>query len=72
MKKTLSTLTVAALVLFGTQAVMAQDKTRAEVKKETAEANKAGAIPGTGTGAPSDAAGDDLAQGKGRHVDHYP
>jgi len=57
MKKTLSTLSVAALVLFGTQAVMAQDKTRAEVKKETAEANKAGAIPGTGTGAPSDAAG---------------
>jgi hypothetical protein len=50
MKKTLSTLTVAALVLFGTQAVLAQDKTRAEVKKETAEANKAGKIPGTGVG----------------------
>ncbi len=58
MKKTLSTLTVAALVLFGTQAVMAQDKTRAEVKKETAEANKAGQIPGTGTEQqPKDAAG---------------
>ena len=44
MKKTLSTLTVAAVVLFGSQAVMAQEKTRAEVKKETAEANKAGTI----------------------------
>ena len=44
MKKTLSTVTVAALVLFGTQAVMAQSPTRAEVKKETAEANKAGTI----------------------------
>ena len=29
---------------------LAQSPTRAEVKKETAEANKAGAIPGTGTG----------------------
>jgi len=57
MKKTLSTLTVATLVLFGSQAVMAQDKTRAEVKKETAAANKAGAIPGTGTGESSQAAG---------------
>jgi hypothetical protein len=57
MKKTLTTLTVATLALFGAQAAMAQDKTRAEVKKETAEANKAGAIPGTGVGQPAAAAG---------------
>ena len=65
MKKTLSTLTVAALVLFGTQAVMAQEKTRAEVKKETAEANKAGQIPGTGTGSvPAAAAGQESPKEK--------
>ena len=57
MKKTLTTLTLATLALFGAQAAMAQDKTRAEVKKETAEANKAGAIPGTGTGQTAAAAG---------------
>ena len=52
MKKTLSSLTVAAIALFGAQAVMAQaaSPSRAEVKKETAEANKAGDIPGTGVG----------------------
>ena len=50
MKKTLSSLAVAAAALFAAQAVLAQAPTRAEVKKETAEANKAGAIPGTGTG----------------------
>ena len=50
MKKTLSSLAVAAAALFAAQAVLAQSPTRAEVKKETAEANKAGAIPGTGTG----------------------
>jgi hypothetical protein len=50
MKKTLSLLAVAAAALFAAQAVMAQSPSRAEVKKETAEANKAGAIPGTGTG----------------------
>jgi hypothetical protein len=50
MKKTLSSLAVAAAALFAAQAVMAQSPSRAEVKKETAEANKAGAIPGTGTG----------------------
>ena len=50
MKKTLSSLAVAAAALFAAQAVVAQAPTRAEVKKETAEANKAGAIPGTGTG----------------------
>jgi Domain of unknown function (DUF4148) len=50
MKKTLSSLTVAALALFGAQAVMAQAASapsRAEVKKETAAANKAGTIPAT-------------------------
>jgi Domain of unknown function (DUF4148) len=60
MKKTLSSLTVAALALFGAQAALAQaasSPTRAEVKKEAAAANKAGAIPGTGTGTPADAAG---------------
>lgn len=44
MKKTLSSLTVAALALFGAQAVMAQtaaSPTREEVKKEAAAANKA-------------------------------
>jgi hypothetical protein len=44
MKKTLSSLTVAALALFGAQSVMAQAAsapTRAEVKKEAADANKA-------------------------------
>jgi Domain of unknown function (DUF4148) len=48
MKKTLSSLTVAALALFGAQAAMAQaasSPSRAEVKKETAAANKAGTIP---------------------------
>lgn len=53
MKKTLSSLTLAALALFGAQTVMAQSTaspSRADVKKETAEANKAGQIPGTGTG----------------------
>ena len=50
MKKTLSSLAVAAAALFAAQAVLAQSPSRAEVKKETAEANKAGAIPGTGTG----------------------
>jgi hypothetical protein len=48
MKKTLSSLTVAVLALFGAQAAMAQaasSPSRADVKKETAAANKAGAIP---------------------------
>lgn len=62
MKKTLSSLTVAAVALFGAQAVMAQatsSPSRAEVKKETAEANKAGQIPGTGTSnVPQQAAGE--------------
>ena len=52
MKKTLSSLTLAAVALFSAQAVVAQtaaSPSRAEVKKETAEANKAGQIPGTGT-----------------------
>ena len=50
MKKTLSSLAVAAAALFVAQAVLVQSPTRAEVKKEAAEANKAGQIPGTGTG----------------------
>ncbi len=50
MKKTLSSLAIAAAALFAAQAVLAQSPTRAEVKKEAAEANKAGQIPGTGTG----------------------
>lgn len=50
MKKTLSSLAVAAAALFAAQAVLAQSPSRAEVKKETAEANKAGTIPGSGTG----------------------
>ena len=61
MKKTLSSLTVAAIALFGAQAAMAQaasSPSRAEVKKETAAANKAGQIPGTGTSnVPAAAAG---------------
>jgi hypothetical protein len=44
MKKTLTSLTVALLALFGAQAAMAQAAApaRAEVKKEAADANKAG------------------------------
>ena len=38
MKKTLSSLAVAAAALFAAQAVVAQAPTRAEVKKETADA----------------------------------
>ncbi|HMO47407.1 MAG TPA: DUF4148 domain-containing protein [Rubrivivax sp.] len=60
MKKTLSSLTVAAVALFGAQAALAQaaSPSRAEVKKETAEANKAGQIPGTSVGGtPQQAAG---------------
>ena len=52
MKKTLSSLTVAVIAAFAAQGAMAQAAsapTRAEVKKETAAANKAGQIPGTGT-----------------------
>jgi hypothetical protein len=50
MKKTFSSLAIAAAALFAAQAVLAQTPSRAEVKKETAEANKAGQIPGSGTG----------------------
>jgi hypothetical protein len=47
MIKTLCSLTAALLALGGTQAALAQasSPTRAEVKKETAAANKAGQIP---------------------------
>ena len=56
MKKTLSSLTVAAVAVFAAQAAFAQSPTREEVKKETAAANKAGQIPGTGTANVPDAA----------------
>lgn len=56
MKKTITTLSVAILAVFGAQSALAQEKTRAEVKKETAEANKKGEIPGTGTGPSATAA----------------
>jgi len=59
MKKTLSSLTVAVIAAFAAQGAMAQAAsapTRAEVKKETAAANKAGQIPGTGTANVPDAA----------------
>ena len=43
MKKTLITLSAVLAAVFAGQA-MAQDKTRAEVKKEAAAANKSGAV----------------------------
>jgi hypothetical protein len=57
MKKTLSSLTLAAVAVFAAQAAFAQSPTREEVKKETAAANKAGQIPGTGGNVPDAAAG---------------
>jgi hypothetical protein len=48
MKKTLSSLTVAVIAAFAAQGAMAQtaaSPARADVKKETAAANKAGTIP---------------------------
>jgi hypothetical protein len=48
MKKTLSSLTVAVIAAFAAQGAMAQtaaSPSRADVKKETAAANKAGTIP---------------------------
>ena len=48
MKKTLSSLTVAVIAAFAAQGAMAQAASapaRADVKKETAAANKAGTIP---------------------------
>jgi hypothetical protein len=59
MKKTLSSLTVAVIAAFAAQGAMAQaasSPSRADVKKETAAANKAGQIPGTGTSNVPDAA----------------
>ena len=68
MKKTVTALSVAVLAAFGTQAVMAQSASspsRAEVKKETAEANKAGQIPGTGmSNVPADATGSQSPRAK--------
>ena len=54
MRKTLSSIAVAALALFSAHGVLAQAPSRAEVKKEIAEANKAGQIPGTSTGPSAD------------------
>lgn len=64
MKKTLTSLAVATLALFGAQAMAQQSPSRAEVKKETAEANKAGQIPGSGTGPSADAAGQQSPKAK--------
>lgn len=54
MNKRLHSLAVAVAVavvgLWGVQASLAQTPSRADVKKDAAEANKAGQIPGTGTG----------------------
>ncbi len=50
MKTRLALLAVATATLCAAQATLAQTPSRAEVKKETADANKAGQIPGTGTG----------------------
>ena len=54
MNKSLITLSALVAALFTTQAVLAQDKTRAEVKKEAASAVKAGEVgkgPSPGPGA---------------------
>ena len=68
MKKTLSSLTVAVIAAFAAQGALAQtaaSPSRAEVKKETAEANKAGQIPGTGVGnVPAAAAGEQSPKAK--------
>jgi hypothetical protein len=50
MKKSHSLFAVATLALFAAQAAVAQTPSRTDVKKETAEANKAGQTPSTGTG----------------------
>ena len=50
MKTQLATLAVVTSALLAAQASLAQTTTRTEVKKEAADANKTGQIPGTGTG----------------------
>jgi hypothetical protein len=50
MKTRLAAMAVVSIALFAAQWALAQTPSRAEVKKETAEANKAGQILGTGTG----------------------
>jgi hypothetical protein len=73
MKKTLSSLTVAVIAAFAAQGAMAQtaaSPSRADVKKETAAANKAGQIPGTGTSnVPDDAAGQQSPKQKAATTD---
>ena len=67
MKKTLSSLTVAVIAAFAAQGALAQtaaSPSRADVKKETAEANKAGQIPGTGTGPSADTTGQQSPKAK--------
>jgi hypothetical protein len=56
MKTTPGALILAAITLLAAHAVLAQAPARAEVKKDTAEANKAGAIPVKGTGPNANAA----------------
>jgi hypothetical protein len=69
MKKTLSSLTLAAVAVFAAQAAFAQSPTREEVKKETAAANKAGQIPGTGGNVPDAAAGQQSPKQKAATTD---
>ena len=74
MKKTLSSLTVAVIAAFAAQGAMAQaasSPTRAEVKKETAAANKAGQIPGTGMVTCLRRRWPAIAEGEGGYVDHH-
>ena len=75
MKKTLSSLTVAVIAAFAAQGAMAQaasSPSRADVKKETATANKAGQIPGTGTGPSAECRRPAVAEGEGRDLGHHP
>ena len=46
----IGTLVLTAAALWAAQGAVAQTASRADVKKDTAEANKGGQIPGTGTG----------------------
>ena len=50
MKIRLAALAVATVAALAAQVTLAQTPSRSEVKRDTAEANKAGQIPGTGTG----------------------
>ena len=52
----IGTLALTAVALFVAHVAVAQTASRAEVKKETADANKGGQISGTGTGPNANAA----------------